>query len=610
MKTSKKYGYTFWSNMKFLIKHIHDSDKMMLTVMFVSIIPPVFLQLLNVSLIKVLVDSITKGYSLKILVLSVLAFVVLMGVIQCCDAASDGLMYPKTEKVFMSFSRRIMQKSLSMDYENLESLKGREMLELASKFISQRYVGMYSFCYSFPLILKCFFGIFSFGAIASFASPVVLIINIIIGIALFFIQQKYNDAMTQFRKDNNRSEYKLKYLSMGMPTENAAGKDIRVYNISGWFSPLVDSLFGDYKVIINQFVKSRKLIALTEALLMLLRDGLTMYILLKLCLEGKFSVGDFFLYISVIRTFSTWFQDMAFSVSRMFEISDRCSEARAFLDLEDKSKNRGGEKLDGNEPYSVEFKNVSFSYDNETDVIKNISFKARKGEKIAVVGSNGAGKTTCMKLLSGLYTPKSGSILINGKDMKNVSRSDWFDAFSALFQDSFFLPATIIENVSMCSEAKTDKKRFFKALEKAGILDKVNSLPQKEHSFLNKELFDKAVSLSGGEMQRMFLARALYKDAPVVILDEPTSALDPIAENQLYLRYNEMTKDRTSFYISHRLSSTGFCDRILFIKDGEIIEEGSHRELIAKKGEYFKMYEAQSYYYKEHSEGVNTDECV
>lgn len=610
MKNSKKYGYTIWSNMKFLIKHIHDNDRMMLPIMLISIIPPVVLQLLNVSLIKVLVDSITKGCSLKVLVLSVAVFVVLMVVVQCCDSASIAYLYPKSQKAFISFSRRIIKKSLSMDYENLESTRGRQMLELASKFVSQRYVGMGSFCFSLPNLLKCIFGIFSFGAISSFASPLVLVINIVVGIALFFLQQKYNDAMTEFRKDNNKAEYKLEYLSSGMPTENAAGKDIRVYNISGWFSPLVDSLFKDYAVIIKRFSKSQKSISFAEAVLMLLRDGLTLYILLKLCLEGKFSAGDFFLYISVVRTFSTWFQDMAFGISKIFEISDRCSEARAFLDLEDKSEDRGCEQFDGDLPYSVEFKNVSFSYDNENDAIKNISFKAQKGEKIAVVGSNGAGKTTCMKLLSGLYTPKSGSVLINGKDMQKVAHDECFNAFSALFQDSFFLPAAIIENVSMCSEEETDKERFFRALEKAGIIDKVNSLPNKEHSLLNKELFDDAVSLSGGEMQRIFLARALYKDAPIVILDEPTSALDPIAENQLYLRYNDMTKDKTSFYISHRLSSTGFCDRILFIKDGEIIEEGNHEELMAKKGEYFKMYEAQSYYYQEHGGEVSINECV
>lgn len=596
--------------MKFLIKHIYDNDHMMLLVMFLTVIPPVVLQFLNVSLIKVLVDSITKGYSLKALFLSVVVFVVCMAGVQCCLAFSEAYMYPKGEKAFISFSRRVLKKSLSMDYELLESVKCRQMMELAGKFASGRYVGLSLFCWCLPSVLECVFGILSFGVITFIASPIVLIINIIIGSLIFLLQLKFNDITTAFREDENKASYKLKYLSSGMPTENIAGKDIRVYNISSWFSQLVDKLFGDYLIVLNKYTHSRKIIILIETVLMLIRDGSTLYILLKLCIAGKFSAGDFFLYISVIRSFSSWFQQLAYRVATIFEISDRCSEARAFLDLKDKTDERGNKKLEGDIPYSIEFRNVSFSYDKVNNALNNVSFKVKSGEKIAIVGSNGAGKTTSMKLLSGLYAPTKGSILINGKDMLTVNCDEYLNAFSALFQDSFFLPATILENVTMCEGDKSDKEKFFDVLDKAGILEKVNSLPQKENTLLNKELFDEAINLSGGQMQRIFLARALYKNAPIVILDEPTSALDPIAENQLYLRYNEMTKDRTSFYISHRLSSTGFCDRIFFFKDGEIIEEGNHEELMAKKGEYFKMYDAQSYYYKEHGEEGEINEVV
>lgn len=596
----KKTNYTFLSNIKFLINHINKNDKSMLPIMLLSIVPPIVLQLLNVALIKVLVDSITMGYGFKILALSVVFFVICMIIVQCCSSFSQSLLYTKTEKIFLAFSRRVADKALTMDYENLESVNGRHMLELASNFVSRRYVGLHSFCSSLPEFLKCIFGIFSFGAIIGFASSIVLVINILIGIALFLLHCWYNKAVKKFRIDSNMAEYKLKYLSFGMPTENVAGKDIRLYNISNWFSPLLKTLFGDYKKVINRFSKEQNITTFFEALLMLIRDGSTLYILLKLCLNGNFSSGDFFLYISVIRTFSNWFQDLAFRIARMIEISDRCCEAREFLDLKDRSELRGNEMLNSDLPYSVEFKDVSFSYDNKSNAINNVSFKVKPGEKIAIVGNNGAGKTTCMKLLSGLYTPQKGQIMINGKDMTDINRDEYFNNFSALFQDSFFLPATIAQNVSMNCDRDIDKEKLFDSLNKAGILNKINSLPDKENTLLNKELFDNAVNFSGGEMQRIFLARALYKDAPIVILDEPTSALDPIAENQLYIRYNEMTKEKTSFYISHRLSSTGFCDRILFLKDGEIIEEGKHEELMAKKGEYFKMFEAQSYYYKRH----------
>ena len=159
------------------------------------------------------------------------------------------------------------------------------------------------------------------------------------------------------------------------------------------------------------------------------------------------------------------------------------------------------------------------------------------------------------------------------------------------------MPMTVAENI--CTTSNYDKERLFAAFDKAGISDKINSLPDKENSYMIKDVYKDAVDFSGGEKQKLLLAKAIYKSAPVLILDEPTAALDPIAENELYLKYNEMTEGKISFFISHRLSSTRFCDRILFIKDGRIVESGTHEELMALKGSYYRMYQVQCYYYKE-----------
>lgn len=161
---------------------------------------------------------------------------------------------------------------------------------------------------------------------------------------------------------------------------------------------------------------------------------------------------------------------------------------------------------------------------------------------------------------------------------------------------------TIAQN--MTASLDYDKDRLYSAFERAGIMDKINSLPDKESTFMDKEVYKQAVDFSGGEKQKLLLAKAIYKDAPVLILDEPTAALDPIAENELYLKYNELTQGKLSFFISHRLSSTRFCDRILFVSNGEIIEQGTHEELMALKGAYYKMYQIQSYYYKEQGVAV------
>lgn len=171
--------------------------------------------------------------------------------------------------------------------------------------------------------------------------------------------------------------------------------------------------------------------------------------------------------------------------------------------------------------------------------------------------------------------------------------------FSAVFQDAFVLPASVEANITLQTPDKTDRKRIYECLVKAQLKKKIDSLPNGLDTKLNKELFKDAVEFSGGEMQRLFLARALYKDAPIIILDEPTAALDPIAENNMYLKYNEMTMNKTSFYISHRLASTGFCDKILYFEDGRITEIGTHNELMANNKGYADMYRTQSKYYKE-----------
>ena len=226
-----------------------------------------------------------------------------------------------------------------------------------------------------------------------------------------------------------------------------------------------------------------------------------------------------------------------------------------------------------------------------------MSFKVSRGENIAIVGENGAGKTTAVKLLCGLYCPTSGEILINGKSSRDFSNDSYFKLFSAVFQDYYFMPMTIAENI--CTASDYDRKKLFAAFDKAGISEKINSLSLKEKTYMIKDVYKDAADFSGGEKQKLLLAKAIYKNAPVLILDEPTAALDPIAENELYLKYNEMTSGKISFFISHRLSSTRFCDRILLVKDGKIAESGTHEELMALKGLYYRMYQVQSYYYKE-----------
>lgn len=334
----------------------------------------------------------------------------------------------------------------------------------------------------------------------------------------------------------------------------------------------------------------------TRALLNLVRELVAYAYLTYLVCQNRLSISDFIFYFGIITGFSNWIINSVYYYSNIERCCNDCAAFREFAESEEESKDKSD--IDFSEIDSIEFKDVSFTYPSaDKSTINNMNFKINKGENIAIVGENGAGKTTAIKLLCGLYYPTNGDILVNGKSSRDFSSESYFDLFSAVFQDYNFLPMTIAENI--CATSDYDKEKLYSAFEKSGILDKINSLEQKENSLMVKDVYKEAVDFSGGEKQKLLLAKAIYKNSPILILDEPTAALDPIAENELYLKYNEMTDNKISFFISHRLSSTRFCDKILFIKDGRIAESGTHEELMALKGAYYRMYQIQSYYYKE-----------
>lgn len=248
----------------------------------------------------------------------------------------------------------------------------------------------------------------------------------------------------------------------------------------------------------------------------------------------------------------------------------------------------------------VELENLSFTYPGQEEpVLSHINLVIRPGERLALIGLNGAGKTTLVKLLCGFYQPTTGKILINGIPTAEFSREEYYSLVSVLFQDSCMLPVTLDENLTGHSPEDTDQERLTWALRISGFYEKYESLPQKGRTLLVREANEEALDFSGGERQKLLFARAVYKEAPLLILDEPTAALDPIAENELYMKYGEAVKGRTCVYISHRLSSTRFCDRICLLSGGKILEEGTHDELMKKGGSYAELYEVQSRYYKE-----------
>ncbi|MBP5222541.1 MAG: ABC transporter ATP-binding protein, partial [Lachnospiraceae bacterium] len=248
--------------------------------------------------------------------------------------------------------------------------------------------------------------------------------------------------------------------------------------------------------------------------------------------------------------------------------------------------------------------NVSFRYGEDSgEILTDISLELKAGEHLAIVGLNGAGKTTLVKLICGLIEPTKGRVLYNGTDIREFNRIQYYGLFGAVFQDYSLLPVTIEEIVAADVEEAADAKRVEECLKQAGLWKKISSLEHGIKSRYDSAFWDDGMNLSGGETQKLLLARALYKQAPVIILDEPTAALDPIAENRLYESYDEIMKNKTTVFISHRLASTRFCTRILLLEKGRVTEEGTHEQLLARKGKYSELFETQAKYYRENAQG-------
>lgn len=592
-----KTKYSVLENAKYMISHMHRADKSAILLAVVYVFPSVMATLMSTLLLKMLIGILENGADLTKIIQAVGVFVLFSSIFTVAKNFLETRHSVINTKYRLYCQTLIIEKNMRIPYEKIESRENRKLLDKANEFVAYSGRGACATATILRDLATDLVGVFSVCTVFLAVDIRLVAMLILVGVCTFLLYSRESDNEKSYQDKNVPITKKTMYLAIGKPTEIKAAKDIRIFNISSWFSPLIDILIGERADIINSFLKKNLGLLSADALIILLREGVTVYFLISNVLKGRITVSDFVFYFGLLNAFSLWIRGICQGYQRTKSTCLLCDDYRIYIEQEDEENCDEPCNGESNRFYSVEFKNVCFSYDKETQVLKNISFKAEKGEKIALVGENGAGKTTCMKLLSGLYSPDSGEILLNGKHISLYPKRQLFSLFSAVFQNSLFLPVSVAENVALSVDY--DKGRMKDALKKAGLTDKIETLEHGENTLLDKELNKGGTDFSGGEMQKLFLARALYKDAPIVILDEPTSALDPIAENELYLKFNSLTENKTSFYISHRLSSTRFCDRILFLKDGKITESGTHDELMALRGGYFRMYEMQSYYYRE-----------
>lgn len=587
-------------NFKYMLSNWLKWDKKSLKFFFLWVPALVLQPLVTAYIPKAMIDAIDNGVTVGNMTVIVALLSLLLTLTIWLDPFMKELVRGGARIVRMRYAVAAFRKTLATDYVNIESFEGREKQKRAEAFYNARFSSGADFVEQCAHFLVCVIGVIASSVLLYKVNYFMILLILLTCVCEFFllkfVKTKQSETTDNYSKLSGKFEYFYKL------SKNAeASKDIKLYGFSDYLIKTAADFIYQIERINAKYTKQSAAISGVRALLNLVRELVAYAYLTYLVLKNRLSVSDFIFCFGIITGFSNWIMNLVFS---FMEISRCCTDCALYREFVEESVSESKPEVDFGEVRSIEFSNVFFTYPaSDTETIRNMSFKVNKGENIAIVGENGAGKTTVIKLLCGLYYPSKGDILINGRSSREFSSDSYFDLFSAVFQDYCFMPMTIAENIT--AEQAYDKERLFAAFDKAGISDKINSLSEKENTLMVKDVYKNAADFSGGEKQKLLLAKAVYKNAPVLILDEPTAALDPISENELYLKYNELTEDKISFFISHRLSSTRFCDRILFIKDGAVAESGTHEELMAKKGTYYRMYQTQSMYYREMGVAVN-----
>ena len=496
----------------------------------------------------------------------------------------------------------LSQKSMHCFYQTYEKKETRDLFKRAqaATWMSNGVVKLIEVPQTSMQLVQSILCYILFGTVISFVSPWLVLFLTAAPLVNWFCARAYQRYEYQTRAERTDISRKLDYIT-GRTADFAAAKDIRIYCMSDWLKTIYRDLLNKHiawerRLNLRQFASR-----LPDLGIILLRDGAAYAILIAMALRGAITVEQFVLYFAAVSGFAGHIADIVRAWGDLHAASLVISDFREYLDLPDRdgTGTAHAEALCGHAPEII-LDHVSFRYDGaEQNTLDDICLTFHPGERIALVGMNGAGKTTLVKLLCGLYEPSSGEIRVDGIPAADFLRADYYRLFSPVFQTVQTAFFSLAETVAGAFGDQVDRTRAEACMRRAGLGSKLDALPNGVNTHLDNQVHADGIELSGGEAQKLMMARALYKNAPVLVLDEPTAALDPIAENNIYLAYRDMTAGKTSLFISHRLASTRFCDRILFLADGKIIEEGTHEALIAQGGAYAKLYEIQSCWYRD-----------
>ncbi len=597
----KNKTYSIWNNFtwgtklfeEFMGKKYHLIDG-------VTILLGVAAPFLGMAFPSVTIWLLQSGYNSGKIILSVIIYALSMKLLSVSLASLVNTQHMNYFIGRISVVTPINNQLLSMDYEKMESKEGQQKSQAAVNCVFRgNDYGIEMFLKQFPVLVQNGIGSILYSFLVIQISPWVflyMVVSALLLSALGLRQGRYVDRT----KEHTEELYKQRRKALEETFEISARNDIILYQAKNWLLIKLNRICDGFLKFYQRYFRIKETGSVSIAVLNFIRDAIVYVILIQQISRAELTVSELLLYIGTIAGYSVWVSGIVEAIQQMILQNHTLTDFRNFLAFAEQKENKKISELTRiqSKPHEIRLEDVCYRYeDGEKDTISHINLIIRPGEKIALVGANGAGKSTLVKLITGLYQPTTGKIYLDGVDITNISKDQYYKEFAAVFQDAKIFACSVAQNVS-CSTA-FDEELVEDSLKKAGLWKKVESLPMGIHTMMTKNLSPDGIEFSGGETQKLMLARALYRNAAVLILDEPTAALDPIAESRMYETYHAFGRDKTSVFISHRLSSTRFCNRVCFLKNGKITEMGTHEALLSAKGDYAEMFLIQAQYYKE-----------
>lgn len=556
----------------------------------------IFMPVLSALIPKLLLELTSQQFSTKRFALQIAIIVSILTVFAWLEPAICEKLLVLKRKISMQYAILIFEKIMYIDYSKLESPKYRLLVEKCKCFafgpegprrtslganIVNDLIGLFVCCLGSIIYASILFN-------QNYISFLFILIPSIIEYICFYEITKSEIKMTN---DTLPNEMTFNYF-FRLSTDPSANRNIQINASKFWLKKKLQQELNLYVRALEFYKKRASHISFLYMICHFFKNFGLMSFLTMLFLRKNIDLSDFIFLCGISSCLSNYISNCFSLLPNIQYTINQCQFFRDFINEEDVKTKTYLKEI--TEIENIVLKNVSFSYGSKR-ILNNISFSVKKGERIAIVGENGAGKSTLIKLLMGLLQPTEGKITVNNIDISSLDKRSYFRNFSAVFQDYNILPMSILNNI--CIGKKGSNKKLDAAIKRAGFDSTISQLPNGVNTTLIKQVNKAAIDLSGGEKQRLLLSRALYKDSHILVLDEPASSLDPIAEEDLYLHYSKIASNKICFFVSHRLSSTQFCDKIFFIKDGKITEMGTHDELCMQRGDYWQMYNTQSYFY-------------